>query len=62
MHAADGIAHEVEPLPTQSTARFALEAPELVPGAYRVEWRALSQDTHVVDGEFAFTITAGALD
>jgi methionine-rich copper-binding protein CopC len=36
-----------------------LEAPlpALVPGRYRVEWRVLSTDGHVVSGAFAFTVT-----
>jgi len=30
--------------------------PPLPPGVYRVRWRALSADTHVTEGEFAFTV------
>jgi methionine-rich copper-binding protein CopC len=37
----------------------ALEAPlpALAPGRYRVEWRVLSTDGHVVSGAFAFGIS-----
>jgi len=37
----------------------ALEAPlpPLPPGRYRVEWRVLSTDGHVVSGAFAFSIS-----
>lgn len=28
----------------------------LGPGAYRVEWRAVSVDTHVTTGDFTFTV------
>ena len=35
---------------------FAVALPELGPGEYVVEWRALSQDTHVVTGEIRFSI------
>lgn len=37
----------------------ALEAPlpSLVPGRYRVEWRVLSTDGHVVSGAFAFNVS-----
>ncbi len=59
VHAADGAAHEVE-LPDGRSERFALTAPELGPGSHRVEWRALSEDTHVIDGELSFTVEAGA--
>lgn len=37
----------------------ALEAPlpPLPPGPYRVEWRVLSTDGHVVSGTFAFSVS-----
>lgn len=37
----------------------ALEAalPPLIPGRYRVDWRVLSTDGHVVSGTFAFTVS-----
>lgn len=62
VHAADGVENDIDALPTSKSARFAVAAPELVPGNYRVAWRALSEDTHVIKGEFAFTVEAGALD
>ena len=30
--------------------------PSLAPGAYRVEWRVVSVDTHVSEGDFTFDI------
>ena len=30
--------------------------PALAPGRYRVEWRVLSVDTHVTEGDFTFVI------
>jgi copper resistance protein C len=30
--------------------------PPLAPGTYKVEWRALSVDTHVTEGDFSFTV------
>ncbi len=30
--------------------------PPLAPGRYRVEWRVLSVDTHVTEGDFTFVI------
>jgi methionine-rich copper-binding protein CopC len=30
--------------------------PQLAPGTYRVQWRALSVDTHVTEGDFNFTV------
>lgn len=33
-----------------------IDLPTLAPGAYRVEWRALSAEGHPVDGAFSFTV------
>ncbi len=30
--------------------------PKLAPGAYRVQWRVISVDTHVSEGEFTFAV------
>ena len=30
--------------------------PQLAPGNYRVEWRVLSVDTHVTEGDFTFDV------
>ncbi len=30
--------------------------PRLIPGTYRVTWRALSVDTHVTEGDFTFEV------
>lgn len=37
---------------------FLVALPELVPGEYVVQWRALSDDTHVVSGEIRFTVAS----
>ena len=34
----------------------AMPAAELSPGAYKVEWRGLSKDGHVMQGSFGFTV------
>jgi len=36
---------------------LAIDVKPLTPGNYRVEWQALSVDTHVTDGVLRFTIT-----
>ncbi len=33
-----------------------VSVPQLVPGRYRVEWRVLSTDTHVTEGDFTFVV------
>ena len=37
---------------------FTVALPELASGEFVVEWRALSQDTHVVTGQIRFSIAA----
>jgi|SRR5690348_15789502 methionine-rich copper-binding protein CopC len=34
-----------------------VSVPPLPPGKYRVQWRVLSVDTHVSEGDFTFTVT-----
>jgi methionine-rich copper-binding protein CopC len=47
------------PLPAETTAAFAVALPAtLAAGHYVVTWRALSEDTHVISGEFMFTLGA----
>ncbi len=58
VHASDGSAHAIESLPRERSAEFAVSAPELDPGSYRIEWRALEYTTHVTSGEFGFEVGA----
>lgn len=44
------------PLPGETTGSFAIALPALDEGHYVVTWRALSEDTHVVSGEFMFAV------
>lgn len=37
--------------------RLTAAVPRLTPGRWRVEWRVLSTDGHIVDGRFEFTLT-----
>ena len=41
-----------------ATKEFTVGLPELEPGDYVVQWRALSEDTHVVSGEIRFSISS----
>src|SRR3970040_1943719 len=47
------------PLPADAGEDFLVGAPTLSDGQYPVSGRALSEDTHVMTGEFAFTVGAG---
>ena len=56
---AAGAAKPVDPVPTATGAKFRIVIQEpLAPGAYKVVWRAVGGDTHIVSGEFGFTVVA----
>jgi copper resistance protein C len=37
-----------------------VDLPVLTPGTYRIYWKVLAKDTHVTEGDFAFTIEGKA--
>ena len=55
----DAEKHDLGPLSSAMSANFSLAVPVLSPGNYVVSWRALSGDTHVMRGEFAFRVQPG---
>ena len=56
---ARGAVKHLDAVPTAIASTFSLAVHEpLAPGAYKVVWRAVGGDTHIVSGEFAFTVTA----
>jgi methionine-rich copper-binding protein CopC len=46
------------PLSAETSETFAVAVPTLEDGHYTVTWRALSDDTHVMTGEFMFMVGA----
>ena len=49
----------VAAIPAAVAKKFTLAVEEdLKPGAYTVNWRAVGADTHVVSGDFRFTVAA----
>jgi methionine-rich copper-binding protein CopC len=44
------------PLPAETAERLTIALPALDDGHYVVTWRALSEDTHVMSGEFMFAV------
>lgn len=60
----DAAKQSLGPLPAGNTETFSVALPEgLGDGHYVVTWRALSEDTHVMSGEFMFAVgTAAAPD
>ena len=56
---AGGASKHLDAVPAAVGTKFTLAVHEpLAPGAYKVVWRAVGGDTHIVSGEFAFTVTA----
>ncbi len=55
-HESDSRALDVTSM--EPATDFAVALPDLAPGEYVVEWRALSEDAHVISGEIRFTIAA----
>jgi len=55
----DGAAkRSLGPLPAEAAEDFVVAVPTLEGGHYTVSWRALSEDTHVMTGEFIFAVGA----
>lgn len=52
----DGGAEQALELPGESDERFVVGVSDLSPGEYIVSWRAVGADTHIVSGEFRFTV------
>ena len=56
---AAGAEKHLDAVPTDVASTFSLAVHEpLAPGAYKVVWRAVGGDTHIVSGELAFTVVA----
>ena len=52
-----GAAKHLDAVPTAIASTFEVGIHEpLVPGAYKVVWRAVGGDTHIISGEFGFTV------
>jgi methionine-rich copper-binding protein CopC len=50
----------IKDLPAKASAHFAVPVPKLAAGDYVVNWRAASDDGHVMSGKFAFTVDPSA--
>ena len=56
-----GAAKHTDAVPTEIASTFAVNIHEpLAPGAYKVVWRAVGGDTHIISGEFGFTVTGAS--
>ena len=50
--------HKLEISLSEPARDFVLSVPALAPGDYTIQWRALSEDTHVMSGEIRFTVSS----
>ncbi|WP_375572204.1 copper resistance CopC family protein [Ahrensia marina] len=58
VHSNEGETQETRLMPPGEAMDMThLDAPDLGPGLYTVEWRAMSADGHAVNGSFSFTVT-----
>jgi methionine-rich copper-binding protein CopC len=56
---SSGAAKRLDAVPTDVASKFTLAVHEpLAPGGYKVVWRAVGGDTHIITGEFGFTVVA----
>jgi methionine-rich copper-binding protein CopC len=55
---ADGAAIKLGEVSVDDAEHAVLKAsvPPLLPGVYRVVWRAVSTDTHITEGDYTFTV------
>ena len=51
-----GAEQALEEFPGEPGERFIVGVSDLLPGDYIVSWRAVGADTHIVSGDFRFTI------
>ena len=52
-----GTSHSMDPGSPESAKEFTVALPSLTSGTHIVQWRALSEDTHVMTGEIQFTVS-----
>ena len=58
---SDGREQALGEIPEGPAESFAIPVTaQLAPGEYSVTWRAVSADTHIVSGDFIFTVVADA--
>jgi len=50
----------IKPLPDKAAKDISVPAPMLAAGDYVVDWRAASEDGHVMSGKFGFTVDPAA--
>lgn len=51
-----GVKIIVKPLPVSATAEASVSLPTLAPGRYKMSWRAVGDDGHMMSGEIHFAV------
>ena len=60
LEATDGTKTALKPLPDGSVKEAHIPLPSLAAGRYRLQWRATSDDGHVMSGELSFVVNGPA--
>jgi methionine-rich copper-binding protein CopC len=48
----------LENLPAEASTQFVLPLPALEEGFYEVTWKVEGEDTHIITGDFSFSVSA----
>ena len=60
LESTEGTKTALKPLPAGSVKEAQVPLPALNPGRYRLQWRAASEDGHVMAGELSFVVNGPA--
>ena len=60
LESTDGVRTVLKPLPDGSVKEAHIPLPTLAAGRYRLQWRATSDDGHVMSGEISFVVNGPA--
>jgi methionine-rich copper-binding protein CopC len=60
LQAGDAKPKDVGPLPKAPASKITVPLPALAAGSYTLNWRALSDDNHVMSGKIEFKVSADA--
>lgn len=60
LESTEGTKTVLKPLPDGSVKEAHIPLPALIAGRYRLQWRATSDDGHVMSGELSFVVNGSA--
>jgi copper transport protein len=56
IESTQGVKAALKPLPSKPTAEASMPLPQLALGHYKINWRAVSDDGHLMSGEIHFMV------